>query len=179
MHLRLAPLLLLAPTLPGCLLLLGSAQPSCPNEGMTSTSDVTWAGAERTATLDPVSLDADPTGSCITNVSGTIEFGMSCALSFQAEGGGDTLVIFDVTTWGEEDCGLPDDGWSVADLGDSHVDVDGDLTNIGGDDSSCFDGALTITLDVLLESSDDTAHIDGTLELDGVDLAWFDERPCD
>jgi len=179
MH-RLAPLalLLLAPALPGCLYLLGSAQPSCPGD-MSGSSTISWDGADRTATLDPVWLDADPTGSCLTAATGTIEFGQDCSLSFQAEGGGDTLAIFDVNTYGEDGCGLGDTGWSAADLGASAIAVDGSLTNIGGDESSCFDGTLTVTLDLLLENDGAFAEVAGTLTLEGVNIAWFEERPCE
>ncbi len=165
--------------LPGCLVLLGTSDPSCPNEGFSGSGTFTFEGSERVAALDSAHLESSPDAQCITAVTGSLEFGQGCSLWFEADGTGDTLAIFDVGLFGAEGCGLPDGNWQVVDRGASLVRADGGTFSVGGDDSVCFDGTITVELEVVVEDDGVTASISGEATFEGIENAWFEPRECE
>ena len=56
---HLAFVLLVLATSPGCLYLLLSAEPSCPDDGLESSGEVLFAEEGFTGTVDPVSLNRE------------------------------------------------------------------------------------------------------------------------
>jgi|GEM_PF-5904989 len=170
------PLLFTLPFMSGCLLLI--AEPACPNEGFSADGTLVFDGQERSPVLDNAWLETDPTGSCLTSVFGTMEFGQGCTLSFEADGDTDTLAVFDVSVFGGEGCGLPEGNWRTQDLGDSTVTVDYGAFGIGDDDSVCFDGTLTVSLDLVLEDDGETVAVSGEASFDGIEKAHQEPRTC-
>lgn len=175
---RLAAFALVLLCLPssGCLLLF--AQPSCPGADPTSVGEVTFGDTTLTASTESLWLESDQAGTCLTKVTGSIEFERGCSLSFEAEGGA-TMEIFDATLWSEEGCGLEDGGWDLVDLGQSTVEPDGGVFSVPGRSDYCFDGTVTITLDLLF-TNDDGAEVaaQGEVVTTGVDGADPESRPC-
>lgn len=162
----------------GCLLLLGNADPSCPNDGITSDGDVSFGDADRSAVMDSVNLDADPTGTCIHAASITLEFGQGCSISLQADGPMEEMAVYAGSIFGDEGCGLPASSFSVQDVGDSTISAEGGLFSVGGDDSVCFDGTVHVALDLVLEDDGVTVPVTGSVTGEGIELAWFEAGNC-
>lgn len=177
--LPLLALFLATSTLPGCLLLLGNADPSCPNEPVLSSGTLTVDGAERSPVIDSLNLDADPTGSCIHAVSLSLDLGQGCSIHIDADGPMDAMAVYDVTVFDDEACGLPDTGFRLQDAGDSTVSLDGNLFSVGGDDSVCYDGTVEVDLSLVLEEDGVLATIEGSVVGEGIEIAWFDAGNCD
>ena len=165
-------------TLPGCLLLLANSDPSCPNDGMTSSGAVELGAEERSPVLTNVDLDADPTGSCIHAVSLSLNFGQGCSMWVQADGPMDAMAVYDVSIFDEEGCGFPEAGFRVQDYGASTVSVDGRFFGVGGDDSVCFDGTVTVQFDLVFEENGVEVPVSGSVQGEGVELAWFEPGNC-
>jgi len=169
---------LVVPTLPGCLLLVGSADPSCPNDGVSSEGTVVIGDEERSPVLESVDLDADPTGTCVHGAWITIDFGQGCTMWVQADGPMEEMQVYDVSLFGDEGCGLPEDGFSAESLGASTVSVGGDLLSIGGDDSVCWTGTVEVVLDLVLEEDGVSVPVVGSIAGEGTELAWFEPGNC-
>ncbi|MES2643639.1 MAG: hypothetical protein V4850_29405 [Myxococcota bacterium] len=83
-----------------------------------------------------------------------------------ADGRSDRLDIYDANPNNLDGCGL-DGPWLIDDVGDSHVRVDGEIEASEFENTICYEGTLTIVLDLALSDGTSSVAMTGAVTLDG------------
>ena len=163
-------------TSPGCLLLL--AQPSCPGERIDTDGTVTLGDEEHSPVATSMNVGTADGGACVTEVFVDLDFGRDCGIWVRADGGGDTLSVYEIVVFGADGCGF-EQSLNLLDVGDSTVQVDGTLKPTPDSEMTCWDGAFVIELDALLESDGASVPLTGELTVSGVENANVNEQRCE
>lgn len=158
-------MLLLLP-LPGCWPLFWNVEPSCEEDSFTLDGALRLGEEELSPAVRGVSFEAAESRECVVALSTTVELGRGCTVYLESDGRGDRLEIYAADAWDLEGCGL-DGGWSVADVGESHVLVDGDVEDTDSEYTVCFVGELSLVLDLTLSDGTTSQRLEGELTLDG------------
>jgi hypothetical protein len=157
--------LLLAPSLTGCWALSYDTS-SCDIDSFSLEGEVQIGEETFSPLVDTVFVDAAESRACLTRFDATIDLGGGCVVAVNADGRSDRLDIYDANTNNLDGCGL-DGPWLLDDLGDSHVRVDGEIAPSEFENTICYEGTLTIVLDLALSDGTSSVAMTGEVTLDG------------
>jgi ubiquinone biosynthesis protein Coq4 len=163
-------------TAPGCLLLL--AEPNCAGESIDTSGAVTIGEAPHDPVATSMDIDTADAGACVTEVFIDFDFGRDCTMWVRADGGGQTLSVYELAMFNADACGLPG-GFAVSDPSGSSVEVDGTLGDTPDPEMTCWNGAFVVRLDALIESGDESVPMIGELRVEGVENAYVNEQRCE